>query len=64
MARVKDFSGFKSGFQQSSALLEQWLGRLGGWRLFSPRMGCLGREPWPYARLSGPYGKRPLKYSH
>ena len=61
MGRAKDLSGFRSGFQQRSALLEQWLGRVAGWRLFSPRMGYLGRAPLPYARVSGLYGKPPVK---
>ncbi|MCL4503781.1 MAG: hypothetical protein M1438_18290 [Deltaproteobacteria bacterium] len=61
MGRLKDPLGFKSGFQESSALLQQWLGRVAGWRLLTLRMGCLGREPLPYARLSGPYGKRLVK---
>lgn len=61
MGRVKDHPGFRSGFQQSSMLLEQWLGRVVGWRLFSSRMGCLGRDPLPYARVAGLYGKRPIK---
>jgi|WetSurMetagenome_2_1015567.scaffolds.fasta_scaffold1548073_2 hypothetical protein len=61
MGRSKDRPGFKSGFQQNSALVEQWLGRSVGWRLFSPRMGCLGRDPLPYARICGLYVKLRLK---
>ncbi|MFI5331049.1 MAG: hypothetical protein ACHQ2F_08445 [Desulfobaccales bacterium] len=61
MGRVKDLSCFRSGFQQSSALLDQWLGRVAGWRLFSPRMGCLGRAPLPYARIAGLHEKHPVK---
>jgi hypothetical protein len=61
MGCAKDLSGFRSGFQQSSVLLEQWLGRVAGWRLLSPRLGCLGRDPLPYAKVSGRHGKPPVK---
>ena len=62
MGRSKDRHGFRTGFQQRSAMIQQGQGCFVGWRLWSPRMGCLGRTPLPWANVSGlPGGKRPLK---
>lgn len=61
MGRLKEPSGFKSGFQQRSAMVQQWQGRFVGWRLWSPRMGRLGRMPLPWARVSGLPDRRPEK---
>jgi hypothetical protein len=62
MGRAKDRTAFRTGFQQRSAMVQQWQGSYVGWRLWSPRMGCLGRPPSPWARLLGlPEAKRPIK---
>jgi hypothetical protein len=60
MARTQDRPGFRSGFQQNSALAEQWLGRTVGWRFFSPRLACLiRREALSCAGIAGRPGKPP-----
>lgn len=62
MGRVKDKPGFKTGFQQRSALVQQWQNRFVSWRLWSPRIGFLCHTPLPHARILGPPGgKNPLK---
>ena len=58
MGRSKDRTGFRTGFQQRSAMVQQWQGGFVGWRLWSPRMGCLGRTPWPWAKLLGLAGRK------
>jgi hypothetical protein len=62
MGCVREHSGFKSGFQQRAAMVMEWQGSFVGWRLWSPRIGFLGRTPLPYARVLGPpRGRRLVK---